>query len=158
MTEEPQCGSNISDTAAALCDPISGTVGSGSLTIDAAILALNHSFAVNNYDNGNNSASGPEGKLVIYGAIAQDWRGAVGTFSGSSISTGYSKYYTWDNRLQYVSIPAYLNPGTPSWSLASSATVPPSLCAGGTPTLPAAYSGPNPNYPNSSGTTCSSQP
>ena len=104
---------------------------------------------------------GPKGKLVIYGAIAQDWRGAVGTFSGSSISSGYSKYYTWDNRLQYVTIPAYLNPGTPSWSLASSATVSPSLCSSGTPILPAAYSGPGNTYPpttNSTGTTCSGQP
>ena len=43
-------------------------------TIDAAILAINHSFIVDNYDCGS-----PLGTLTVNGAIAQKYRGAVGT-------------------------------------------------------------------------------
>ncbi|MGH9007896.1 MAG: hypothetical protein ACRDV6_09345 [Acidimicrobiales bacterium] len=93
------------------CDP-----GGSGLTIDAALLALNDSFAVNNYTQG-----GADGALQVYGSIAQDYRGAVGTFSGNSISTGYSKSYVWDSRLGYVNVPNYLNPGTPRWGVASTA-------------------------------------
>lgn len=59
------------------------TVGSGAVNcdlsspyIDAVILALNHSFLVNNYTSGS-----PEGALTMYGTIDQDWRGPVGTFN-----------------------------------------------------------------------------
>ncbi len=108
-----------------LCDP--GTPGAQpptiGLTIDAGILALNDSFAVNNYSLGTT-----EGALDVYGAISQDYRGAVGTFSGSSLSTGYSKYYLWDSRLQYVTLPYYLSPGTPSWEQVSSAVVQGATC------------------------------
>ena len=45
-------------------------------TIDAAILALNHSFIVDNWYCGN-----PTGTLTVTGAIAQKFRGTVGTFS-----------------------------------------------------------------------------
>lgn len=113
---EPACGTGGAPPAP-LCDP--NTTGNG-LTIDAAILALNDSFAVNNYFLGN-----PEGVLDIYGTIAQDWRGAVGTFNSGSgqLVSGYSKYYLWDSRLEYVTVPYYLNPGTPSWALTSSGVV-----------------------------------
>jgi hypothetical protein len=97
---------------APLCDP-STTTGSGDgtqgLTIDATILALNQSFAVNNYSVGGN-----EGTLNIYGSIQQDARGAVGQ------SGGYVKYYLYDPRLTLYGPPYYLTPGTPSWSLESS--------------------------------------
>jgi hypothetical protein len=108
---EPACGTNGAPQAPN-CDP---NTGSG-LTIDAAILALNDSFAVNNYTVGS-----PEGQLDVYGAIAQDWRGAVGQFNTQSdtVISGYSKYYLWDSRLEYVTVPYYLNPGTPSWALTS---------------------------------------
>jgi hypothetical protein len=107
----PQCtSSQLGTPAAALCDP------GPNVTIDAAILALQHSFLVNNWAYG-----AQEGTLAVYGAIDQDWRGAVGTFGGYS-STGYTKDYDWDSRLMYVTPPFYLTPGTPSWGLVSSAT------------------------------------
>ena len=105
---------------APLCDPSGGTAG---LTIDAAILALNDGFAVDNYafqGNGNQSGN-TEGILDVYGSIAQDYRPAVGTFNGTSTTAGYSKYYLWDSRLEYVNVPNYLNPGTPRWAIASTA-------------------------------------
>jgi hypothetical protein len=105
------CGQTGSP-AEPLCDP---STGSG-IIIDAAILALNDGFGVDNY-----TTSGTEGTLTIYGALDEDYRPAVGTFSGSSLNTGYSKYYLWDSRLGYVNVPYYLNPGTPLWEIASTA-------------------------------------
>ncbi len=69
--------------------------------IDAAILALAHSFMNDNY----NCGSSP-GSLTIHGAIAQYFRGAVSTGSGSP-STGYSKNYNYDDRLANI-LPPYL--------------------------------------------------
>ena len=69
--------------------------GPGSLhgvTIDAAILAILHSFIVDNYNCGEQL-----GKLTVNGAIAQKYRGAVGTTGG----TGYLKNYNYDSRLRY---------------------------------------------------------
>jgi len=72
-------------------------------TIDAAILALNHSFIVDNYACGN-----PEGTLGVYGAIAQYFRGPVGTANGSGgAATGYAKNYNYDDRLENI-LPPYL--------------------------------------------------
>jgi hypothetical protein len=90
---------------AAVCEP-------GPLTIDAAILALQHSFAVNNF-----TATPAIGTLTVYGTIDQKWRGAVGKTTGR----GYTKDYDWDSRVTAVTPPHYLNPSTPSWALASSA-------------------------------------
>lgn len=89
---------------AAVCEP-------GPLTIDAAILALQHSFAVNNF-----TVAGSIGTLTVYGTIDQKWRGAVGKTTGR----GYTKDYDWDSRVTAVTPPHYLNPSTPSWALASS--------------------------------------
>ena len=72
-------------------------------TIDAAILALNHSFLVDNWGCGN-----PEGTLNVYGAIAQYFRGPVGTVSGTGgVATGYAKNYNYDDRLANI-LPPYL--------------------------------------------------
>ena len=54
--------------------------GEGKLTdieINAAILAINHSFIVDNYDCGSSL-----GTLHVLGAISQKYRGTVGTSSG----------------------------------------------------------------------------
>jgi hypothetical protein len=66
--------------------------------IHAAILALGHSFIVQNYDEGAKL-----GTLTVNGAIAQKWRGPVGTGGGSG--TGYLKDYGYDTRFQYASPP-----------------------------------------------------
>ena len=55
-------------------------------TVQAAILAVNHSFRVQNYNLG-----APLGTLNVLGAIAQRYRGAVGTGSGGSVSTGFAQ-------------------------------------------------------------------
>ena len=88
-----------------------GKNGSGSLTspwIYAGILSTNHSFIVDNF------ACGTElGKLNEYGAIAQDYRGPVGTSGG----TGYLKDYKYDNRLATDEPPYFLAPLKAGWRI-----------------------------------------
>jgi hypothetical protein len=64
--------------------------------IHAAMLALGHSFIVQNYNEGAQL-----GTITVNGGIAQKWRGPVGTSGG----TGYLKNYGYDSRLQYASPP-----------------------------------------------------
>jgi Tfp pilus assembly protein PilX len=79
-------------------------------TIYAAILAVNHSFIVDNLDCGE-----PLGTLSIYGAIAQIFRGTVGTHSGETVASGYAKNYNYDDRLQIESPPYFLSPVAAAW-------------------------------------------
>lgn len=92
-------------------------------TIDAVILALNHSFLVNAYGDGATL-----GTLTVDGAIDQDWRGPVGTDDNGTLETGYDKDYKYDTRLRYLSPPFYLSPGTNSWQLASINVAPGAIC------------------------------
>jgi hypothetical protein len=39
------------------------------------------------------------GELRVLGSIVQDTRGAIGQFSGSTITSGFSKRYRYDDRL-----------------------------------------------------------
>jgi hypothetical protein len=87
-------------------------VGGASLSnarIDGAILSLAHSFRVQNWSTGAGL-----GTLTINGAIAQRYRGAVGT-GAPVVSTGYAKAYTYDNRLKYLSPPKFLDPVAAAW-------------------------------------------
>lgn len=68
------------------------------LKIDAAIMGIQHSFIVDNYDCGASL-----GNLTINGAVAQYFRGTVGR-SGAS---GYIKKYSYDDRLK-VTVPPFL--------------------------------------------------
>jgi hypothetical protein len=81
--------------------------------IDAAILALQHSFIVDNYYCGN-----PMGDLTVTGAIAQRYRGPVGTVNSGSIYTGYSKNYNYNDRLRYREPPYFLDPVHAAWHIA----------------------------------------
>lgn len=81
--------------------------------IDAAILAVNHSFIVDNYGCG-----AALGTLTVDGAIAQDFRGVVGQTNGSGgVGTGYLKDYIYDGALETESPPYFLNPAGTSWQL-----------------------------------------
>ena len=84
----------------------------GNIEIDAAILSLNHSFLVDNWSCGS-----PLGTLTVLGAIAQNFRGPVGTNSNGTIATGYLKSYTYDDRLKLVSPPSFLDPVQAAWQL-----------------------------------------
>ncbi|HVX32673.1 MAG TPA: hypothetical protein VHA80_05970 [Solirubrobacterales bacterium] len=83
--------------------------GSGSLPnlkIEAALLAIQHSFIVDNYN------CGPQlGNLNVVGAIAQKYRGAVGTTG----STGYLKNYEYDERFKTTEPPYFIQPIESEW-------------------------------------------
>jgi hypothetical protein len=83
-------------------------------TIDAAILALQHSFIVDNFDCGSPANTG---NLNIYGALAQKFRGTVGTTGGGGVSTGYLKQYNYDNRLAVLLPPYLFDISTSGWLL-----------------------------------------
>jgi hypothetical protein len=90
-------------------DPVTNAA-SPVTTIYAAILAVNHSFIVDNYDCGT-----PLGTLDVYGAIAQLFRGPVGTGGSGGASTGYVKSYNYDDRLGAEEPPYFLNPVDAQW-------------------------------------------
>jgi Tfp pilus assembly protein PilX len=100
----------------------SGTINN--LSIDAAILAVAGSFIVDNYDCGNSL-----GTLTVNGAIAQIFRGPVGTFGSSA--TGYLKNYNYDDRLREQEPPHFLNPVQAAWHVQRETE-----CARGTTTCP----------------------
>jgi Flp pilus assembly pilin Flp len=76
--------------------------------VHAAILSIVHSFIVDHYDCGSEL-----GTLRVNGAIAQKFRGPVGTFG--SDDTGYVKDYTYDDRLRSISPPYFLDPVQAAW-------------------------------------------
>jgi hypothetical protein len=80
--------------------------------VDAAILALNHSFTVDSYFCGS-----PLGTLTVNGTIAQKFRGPVGTGSGTNISTGYLKSYQYDDRLRLREPPHFIDPVQAAWRI-----------------------------------------
>ncbi|MGH2661713.1 MAG: pilus assembly PilX N-terminal domain-containing protein [Actinomycetota bacterium] len=92
--------------------------------IHAAILSVQHSFRVQNYRFG-----GALGLLGVRGAIAQKFRGIVGTFAGGNPNSGYEKDYVYDQRLRYQSPPHFLDPVSSSWQVANWAEEPPAYLA-----------------------------
>ncbi len=74
------------------------------IEIDAAILSVDHTFIVQNW------AAGKKGTLTVKGAIAQNFRGPVGTSSNGNNMSGYVKAYSYDPRLRYTAPPKFLSP------------------------------------------------
>jgi len=102
-------GTITSETAKGQCN--AGVNGTGTLSnveIDAALLAIDHSFIVDHYDCG-----GTLGNLNVTGAIAQKFRGAVGT--NGTPGTGYKKNYVYDDRLRFDEPPEGFDPSNKSW-------------------------------------------
>lgn len=87
---------------------VNGTGTKTSLQIDAAILAINHSFIVDHYNCGAQLTT-----LTVNGAISQKFRGPVGTFGSNT--TGYLKNYNYDDRLRYLEPPNFLDPVEVAW-------------------------------------------
>jgi Tfp pilus assembly protein PilX len=82
------------------------------VTIDAAILSLAHSFIVDNYFCGATI-----GTLTVNGAIAQKFRGPVGTSLGNTAVTGFTKTYAYDDRLRFRSPPRFIDPVAAGWQV-----------------------------------------
>jgi hypothetical protein len=92
------------------------------------LLTVQHSFRVQNHSYGLGSTLG---SLTVFGAIAQRYRGPVGTFSGGSIVSGYSKAYSYDQRLKYDSPPKFLNPVASAWQVVTWSECRTATCAPG---------------------------
>jgi hypothetical protein len=92
------------------------TANASDCHIDASIFVRSGSFGAEDYNKG-----GTRGRLYINGSIVQDTRGAVGTFSGSKIKTGYLKSYTYDQRLSDPTFRPPFYPGffTQTYSISS---------------------------------------
>jgi hypothetical protein len=95
-------------------DPTScqNDVGLQNLQIDAAILALQHSFIADNYYCGT-----ALGTLRINGALAQEYRGQVGRSDSATMVTGYAKKYVYDDRLKLREPPHFLDPVQAQWRI-----------------------------------------
>lgn len=76
--------------------------------IEAAIMSVQHSFIVDNWNEGDRL-----GTLHIFGAIAQKFRGPVGTTRPS----GYTKNYEYDDRMHYRNPPAFLDAVSAAWQV-----------------------------------------
>jgi Tfp pilus assembly protein PilX len=96
----------------ATCEDTLSNGTKNNIRIDAAILALNYSFMVDYYNCG-----APRNLLSVNGAIAQRFRGPVGTGGASGNSTGYVKNYSYDDRLKYRSPPYFLDPVQSAWQI-----------------------------------------
>lgn len=90
-----------------------GTGSLSNLKIEAALLAIKHSFIVDNYNCGAQL-----GTLNVKGAIAQKFRGAVGTTG----STGYLKNYEYDGRLKTTEPPSFIEPIKSDWVIGRETT------------------------------------
>lgn len=88
---------------------------SGKLQIYASIQTLQHSFWVQNYNQGS-----AQGTLYVYGSIAQRYRGIVGTTAG----TGYIKSYNYDPRLVTQAPPYFPQWQNAVWSVTRLGEVP----------------------------------
>jgi|GEM_PF-2867115 len=81
----------------------------------AAILTLQHSFAVEDFWK-----LPFEGTIYLYGALAGNYADIEGVFQGTTITNGYATNYTYDPRLAYLSPPYFLTPVDSSWDKLSS--------------------------------------
>lgn len=93
-------------------------------SIDAAILSVKHTFQVQNHDKGSQ-----RGDLTVWGAIAQRFRGTVGTVD----STGYSKMYSYDVRFREIAPPKFLSPVSTTYGVTTYAEVAPAFKFDGMP-------------------------
>ncbi len=95
--------------------------------IEAAIISVLHTFQVQNYrDTGN------RGTLTVKGAIAQKFRGPVGTvYSNGSIANGYAKDYNYDPRFRYTAPPKFLSPVTTTYGVTTWMDTPAAMNADG---------------------------
>jgi hypothetical protein len=96
--------------------------------IDAAILSVAHTLQVQNYDGGTQL-----GNLTVLGAIAQKYRGTVGTSGGYGGGTGFLKDYTYDTRLRSIAPPKFLQAVSTTYGVTQFADVPAAYDAEGNP-------------------------
>jgi len=88
------------------------TPNSNNININASIYVQDNGFGAQNYGSGK-----PRGNINLIGGIIQHTRQAVGTFSGGTIQSGFSKQYKYDDRFMVASPPFF--PGTGGYEIVS---------------------------------------
>lgn len=125
----------VGNSAVLVWNPMSATTSGNTTTyspilsdsgreIDAAILSVQHTFQVQNFDRGS-----ARGTLTVFGSIAQKFRGVVATTviysNGTTTTSGYfTKNYQYDSRLASVVPPYFLAPASVVFTLSRVAQVP----------------------------------
>jgi hypothetical protein len=99
------------------------------ITIQAAILSLAHSFIVQNYQTPSIGGCCSGRNLTVFGAIAQKYRGPVGTINNS----GYLKDYNYDDRLKFLTPPSWVSPVLNQWRVQTWAELTPQPTPSATP-------------------------
>ena len=91
--------------------------------IYAAMLALQHSFAVDKF--WSDKVNGTPYEIYINGSLAGEYADIEGTFNSSTgnIIDGYLTNYSYDNRLQYLSPPYFLSGVGSAWKQANFAEI-----------------------------------
>lgn len=106
----------VGQNAVWVWNPVNGSgnslLGNNGRTIEAAVLSVGHTVQVQNFRDGGN-----RGTLHITGAIAQRFRGPVGTGNSSGVVSGYAKDYNYDPRLKYTAPPKFLSPVTTTYGV-----------------------------------------
>ena len=107
-------GTNQTESSTTTTKELGGS--NANIVIDAAILSTKNSFIVDNFTCGASL-----GELIVWGAIAQNWRGRVtggASFFGTT-SGGYpEKNYNYDERLATKQPPNFLSPNSSGgWEL-----------------------------------------
>ncbi len=100
------------NTTSSSCGGRTNAVSQSNRRIDAAMLSIQHSFIVDHYNCG-----APMANLTVTGAISQKFRGPVGTVSGTTPVSGYTKNYNYDDRLRYLAPPNFLDPVESAWHM-----------------------------------------
>lgn len=91
----------------------SNDVSIDNISINAAIFALDGSFAFEDHDSGSTKDT-----ITIKGSMVQNYRGAVGTFSSYyGKLSGYDKNYSHDPRMAYDTPPHFLEPANAGWEI-----------------------------------------
>lgn len=92
-------------------NPFSSAQNWNDPTVEAALLALNRSISVQNFNRGPG-----QGALTVYGAMGQRFRGPVGQGTpGTTNFRGFLKDYEYDPRLGFLSPPHFVEPAQSPW-------------------------------------------
>lgn len=94
-------------------DP-TGTGPMSNATVDAAILAENEAFTLDNYHCGASL-----GTLTLSGSIAQNYHGPISyPFNSTTVTDGYAPSFSYDTLLQSVDPPDFPTPSNATWTVA----------------------------------------
>jgi hypothetical protein len=107
-------GNNVTGTVA-FNSSVKFNVPIANPTVDAALLSLDHSFAVMNFDQGSPNGLG---SVNLNGAVAGKFMDIEGVFSGNgSLVNGYGVNYDYDSRFLNGALvpPHFLDPSKSYW-------------------------------------------